>query len=128
MSIFDDFTTFNFSEGVPYVSITKNGLTFNKAVIMKLGYPRFVNLLISKERQMIAIRACHENDPSRAAFYNADKSSNILSVRWNHKDLLNTISSITGWILEEESFRVDGELIEEERAMLFNLAAAKRLG
>ena len=33
MSIFDGFTSFNFDEGVPYVSITKNGVTF-----MKMAY------------------------------------------------------------------------------------------
>ena len=38
MFFFDGFTAFNFNEGAPYVSITKNGVTFNKSVIMKLKY------------------------------------------------------------------------------------------
>ncbi len=33
------FSAFDFSEGVPYFSITQNGLTFNKAVVLKLGSP-----------------------------------------------------------------------------------------
>ena len=36
MSMFENFTTFNFNEGVPYVTVTKNGVAFNKGVIMKL--------------------------------------------------------------------------------------------
>ena len=30
------FSAFDFSEGVPYFSVTLNGLTFNKAVVLKL--------------------------------------------------------------------------------------------
>ena len=33
-----NFKTFDFSEGVPYISITSNGITFNKSVIMKMKY------------------------------------------------------------------------------------------
>ena len=127
MSLLDEFTKFNFTEGVPYVSITKNGLTFNKSVIMKLNYPRFVNLLISKDKQMIAICPCEEKDPNRAPFYNPQKNSNVLSVRWNHKDLLNTICALADWDLSLSSYRIDGVLIEEERAMLFDLSLAKEL-
>ena len=47
MSVLDGFTAFNFDEGVPYVSVTRNGVTFNKAVVMKLNYPENVLLLIS---------------------------------------------------------------------------------
>ena len=39
MSLLENFKPFNFNEGVPYVSITINGMTFNKSVIMKLEYP-----------------------------------------------------------------------------------------
>ena len=37
MSLLENFKAFNFNEGVPYVSVTSNGMTFNKSVIMKLG-------------------------------------------------------------------------------------------
>ena len=45
MSLLENFKAFNFNEGVPYVSVTSNGMTFNKSVIMKLGYPEHVLLL-----------------------------------------------------------------------------------
>ena len=43
MSLLENFKPFNFNEGVPYVSITINGMTFNKSVIMKLEYPESVS-------------------------------------------------------------------------------------
>ncbi len=127
MSIFENFTSFNFDEGVPYVSITKNGVTFNKAVIMKLNYPAFVQLLINPADKQIAIRACAENDPNSTAFFKPKSNPNIISVRWNVKDLLNTLQEITGWDLSKDGYRIDGILIKEENAMLFDLNNGKIL-
>lgn len=126
MAFFEGFETFNFDEGVPYVSITKNGVTFNKSVIMKLGYPEFVVLLINPETKMIAVKKCSEDTPQSASFYKSNEK-NILSVRWNAKDLLNTLQDISGWDLSMDAYRVDGSLIKEEGAMLFDLSQGKLL-
>ncbi len=127
VSIFDGFTMFDFNEGVPYVSVTKNGVSFNKSVIMKLNYPTHVQLLINAATKQIAIKACLPLENKAQAFYNAEKKSNVLSVRWNAKDLLNTISDITGWNYEVESYRIEGVLIPEEKAMLFDFNNAEIL-
>ena len=126
MGFFEGFETFNFDEGVPYVSITKNGVTFNKSVIMKLGYPEFVVLLINPETKMIAVKKCSEYTPQSTSFYK-NNEKNILSVRWNAKDLLNTLQDISGWDLSMDAYRVDGSLIKEEGAMLFDLSQGKLL-
>ena len=126
MSMFDGFKSFNFDEGVPYVSITKNGVTFNKAVIMKLNYPANVVLLINAEEKVIAIQKCTSDVKNSTTFYK-ENEKNILSVRWNARDLLNTLQDITGWDLSKDSYRVDGVLIVEENAMLFDLKTAKIL-
>ena len=55
-----NFKTFDFSEGVPYISITSNGITFNKSVIMKMKYPTYVKLLINESDKQIAVQACDE--------------------------------------------------------------------
>lgn len=126
MSILENFTPFNFHEGVPYVSITNNGITFNKSVIMKLGYPEYVLLLIDEETKRIAIQVCEAETENAASFYK-EKKSKIISVRWNSKDLLNTISTITGWDLEKNSYKVNGRLLKDENAMIFNLNEAIEL-
>lgn len=126
MSLLEDFKPFNFSEGVPYVSVTNNGMTFNKSVIMKLDYPEYVVLLIDETTKRIAIQACTQETANAVSFYR-EKKSNILSVRWNGRDLLNTIQNLTGWNLSNGGYRIDGALLKEDRAMLFDLNTAVEL-
>lgn len=127
MSILEGFTAFNFNEGVPYVSITKHGVTFNKGVVMKMECPKYVVLLISPSSGQIAIQACSESNPRAVIFYNDEKKKNAYSVRWNGRDLLNTITAMTGWDLGKEGYKVEGRLISEEKAMLFDLKCAEPL-
>lgn len=126
MSILDSFKTFDFSEGVPYVSITRNGITFNKSVVAKLGYPKFVLLLIDEVSKQIAIQVSDDTADKATSFYKP-KKSNVVSVRWNGKDLLNTLQGFMGWDLEKEAFKIEGALIKEENAMLFDLKNAVEL-
>ena len=118
-----NFKTFDFSEGVPYVSITNNGITFNKSVIMKMKYPAYVRLLINETDKQIAVQTCDEHDDKSVQFYK-EKSNGVLSVRWNAKDLINPISRICDWDLSQLSYRVNGILISEMKLMLFDLNEA----
>ncbi len=124
MPILDSFISYNFSAGVPYISITNNGITFNKAVVIKLDYPKHVVLLIDAESKRIAIQVCDNTTPNSVAFYK-EKKSNVISVRWNGRDLLNTIQEITGWDLKQSSYRVDGVFLKDENAILFDLKQAR---
>ncbi len=120
MSMLSGFTAFNFNEGVPYVSITPNGVTFNKSVVMKMEYPEYVVLLIDENSKRIAIQVCDESTPNAVRFYKS-KASGVISVRWNGKDLLNTIEAMMGWNLKETPYKADGILLKEEHAMIFDL-------
>lgn len=126
MSVLSGFKVFNFNEGVPYLSITTNGVTFNKSVVMKLDYPDYVLLLIDDRGQRIAVQACEQDTPNAVQFYKPNKRD-VISVRWNGKDLLNTIQGITGWNLRETAYRVDGVLLRDERAMIFDLNSATEM-
>lgn len=127
MSILDGFTAFDFNEGAPYVSITKNGVTFNKGVIKKLKQPAYVVLLINAKAKQIAIQVCDESTTNATTFFKEDKKSNLLSVRWNGRDLLNTISEIMEWDLVNDSYKVLGTHLIEENAMLFDLDKAEEI-
>lgn len=118
------FEVFDFSEGVPYVSVTNNGLTFNKSVIMKMNYPSTVKFLIDATEKQIAIQTCDENEEKSIQFYKP-KTNGVISVRLNARDLINTISRITGWNLKDESYRVMGVYIPECSLMLFDLKEAQ---
>ena len=119
------FSAFDFSEGVPYFSITQNGLTFNKAVVLKLGSPAFVRFLINEETHQVALQVCEESAPKAVAFYRPKKNG-VLSVRWSSQDLVATFKRLLENDFQEHGYRVDGELIEDG-LMLFDLNSAKPL-
>ena len=87
-----NFKPFNFQEGVPYLSVTENGVTFNKAVTLKMQKPEYVLFLIDRQEKMVALKACDEKTPNAVKFFNTNRNNAILSVRWNSRDLLNTLS------------------------------------
>ena len=121
-----NFKEFDFKEGVPYISVTNNGVTFNKSVVIKMGYPDFVKLLIDSSDCQIALQKCEESDDNSVQFHK-ERKNGVQSVRWNAKDLLNTISKITEWDLSQKSYRVTGEYYPEQEVMLFDLKDAREL-
>lgn len=122
-----NFKTFDFQEGAPFLSITNNGVTFNKSVVLKLGKPEFAQLLIDEDDKQLAIRACEQNDDGSNKFYNKNRKGTALAVRWNSKDLLATIERITGWNLKQAGYRVTGKYFPEDKLVLFDLKQAKAL-
>lgn len=122
----EGFRQFDFSEGVPYASVTQNGITFNKSVVKKLGLPPKVALLINDNEKQIAVQVRDENDESAVQFYKP-KKNNVISVRWNGRDLLNTISEMMDWDLKQDSYRVEGHILRDEKAIIFDLRNAEVL-
>ena len=118
------FAVFDFSEGIPYFSVTSNGVTFNRAVPLKLGTPAFVRLLINESTRQVALQVCDESTPKAVAFYKP-KTNGVLSVRWNAQDLVATFKRLMESDLQH-GFRVNGELIENG-LMVFDLNTAKAL-
>ncbi len=120
------FEVVNLTIGSPYISITKNGVTFNKASIVKLGKPACVKLLMNKSDKMIAVQSCNDLDENATAFYKPKKSG-LITVRWNNGELINTISRLMSWNLNEDGYRIDGDFLDEENAMVFDLKKAKSI-
>ena len=126
MSELNGFVEYNFDVGVASVSITPNGITFNRSVAMKLNYPEHVVLLINAESKQIAIKSCDSNASHATPFYKERKDGEpVRSVRWNNRELLNNLSEMMGWNLQQISHRVDGKFLPQENAMLFDLTKAK---
>ena len=118
------FAVFDFSEGIPYFSVTSNGVTFNRAVTLKLGTPAFVRLLINESTRQVALQVCDESTPKAVAFYKP-KTNGVLSVRRNAQDLVATFKRLMESDLQH-GFRVNGELVENG-LMVFDLNTAKAL-
>ena len=128
MSELQGFMVFDFDEGVASMSVTQNGITFNKSTVIKLDYPTHAVLLINAEQKQIAVQACSSDTPKAAVFYKEqDDDKPVRSVRWNSKDLLNRISQIMGWDLKQMGYRIEGRLLPADHAILFDLTKAQEL-
>lgn len=120
----EGFETINLAVGSPYMSVTKNGITFNKASIVKLGKPSHVKLLMNKKDKLIAIQPCSKDDQDATSFFKPKKSG-LVTVRWNNGELINTVARLMSWDLEENVRRIDGMYWEEDNAMVFDLKQAR---
>ncbi len=121
----DGFVAFDFNVGVPSASITPNGVTFNRSVVIKMNYPEHVVLMVNKETKQIAIKACTAETQRAVTFYKQQAENKaIQSVRWNNRDLLNCLSEMMDWDLKKVSHRVEGKLLPEANIMLFDLTKA----
>ena len=129
MTALEGFKPFDYSVGVASASVTSNGVTFNRAVVHKLGKPAYVVLLINTERKQIAIQVCEEGTPLAIDFFKERKEGEApRSVRWNSRDLRNTLVEMMDWDLGKTSYRIEGRLVAEEKAMIFDLTQATELG
>lgn len=121
--MFEGFKILNLSVGLSAMSITANGVTFNKTSILKLGKPLYVVPMINYNLRQMAIRTCNKNDEGAAQFLR-NPEGKVLVVRWNNADLLQTIEAMMGWNLKEQGYKASGEHFPEENAMLFDLTKA----
>ena len=119
----EGFKQYNMTIGTASVSITENGIAFSKTTIIKMDKVPYVKLLIDEEGKRSAIQKAWEDDEGAISFYNNQK---IVSVRWNNKELLKTIAKMMNWELSGNVYRVDGDYVAEEEAMIFDLKEAEK--
>ena len=115
----------NLTSGLPYVSITDNGITFSKNAVIKMGKPKNVVLLMNEEKKMIAVQICDANEEGSIQFFKNIKSINV---RINNKDFIYTLSRLMNWNIKEEGYRILGDWYENEQVMIFDLTKAALLG
>lgn len=122
----DGFKPFTFGNTGPSVSITKNGVTFNKAAVDKLGSPQYALLLINEKEKKLAVKKTSSTDPLAVPFCAAIKKG-APSVRWNSKELLRAICSMTGWDFSgnsNASYKIFATHDRSEGALIIDLTAA----
>ena len=121
----DGFRIINLISGLPSLSITKNGVGFNKTAIIKMDYAEKVLLMINEDKKMLAIQKCENDTPGATQFYK--KQRNVV-VRWNNADLISTLEKMMDWNVKKTGYKAIGELISEEQAIVFNLKEATQIG
>ena len=118
---FEVFDYYSHSHSKPaYMSITENGITFNKTCILFLGFPKDITFLINKEKKQIAIMPC-ETGKNSIPFC---KNKECKSKRINLSLLKQKIQEITKWDLLKDSYRIRATLLKEDNVLLFDLKKA----
>lgn len=122
MKMLEGFKRYDIAIGTSSVSITDNGIAFSKAAIIRLGKPEYVIFLMDENGKRIAIQKAEKSDDGAIQFYSPKKKN--ISVRWNNKDLLKALAEIMNWELAGNIYKVEGEYISAENAMIFDLKNA----
>lgn len=117
----EGFKRYDIAIGTSSVSITDNGIAFSKAAIIRIGKPEYVVFLMNENDKKIAIQKAEKNDEGAIQFYTKKKN---VSVRWNNKDLLKTITEMMNWKLSGNIYKAEGEYVSAENAMIFDLKNA----
>ena len=126
MADLSTFTTLSFGATGPFASVTRNGVTFNKAAVDRMGSTQYVLLLLDESAKQFAIQKCTQNTPQAMPFVAAIKPG-APSVRWGSKEFLKILRRLTGWPLEDRAckgFKVPGEYQRADSAMVFDLTKA----
>lgn len=121
MSIFDseDFKPLEKIAGRAVISITSSGVSFSKQAVSKLSYANYVQVFISQSKKILGVKVCEEGAPNATKFVNQDKKR-VDYVRWNNADFTKEINSIATPEAIKAGYKVEGEFIEEENALLFD--------
>lgn len=108
------------------MTVSNYGVSFSKAAVVRLGKPEYAKLLINSEEKIFAVQVSNEFDEDANVFYRK-KSNNVITARWNSKELLQMISKMMEWDLEEASYKIIGEYYPEESAILFDMKRAESI-
>ena len=116
----EGFEPFTFGNVGASVSITKNGVTFSKNAVDKIGRPAAVLLWVSRSLCQFAIKPCSINEMNAIPFLVPDSKSP--SVRWNNKEFLKLISSLMKWDLKScGGYKVSGAYNRQDKTLTFDL-------
>lgn len=116
----ENFKPYTVTSGLPTMTISSYGVSFSKAAVVRLGKPEYAKLLINSEQKMFAVQASDEHDDEANIFYRK-KSNNVVTARWNSKELLQMISKMMEWNLEDASYKILGEYYPDESVLIFDL-------
>lgn len=120
----EGFKPIELMSGSAVLSVTSNGLSFNKNVISKMMAPEYIRFMVNAETKQLAIQTVSKDIAFSVPF--AKKGiDNKNGIRYNNRDLEHSIESLMDWDLSTKVYRIDGIYHEEDHAMIFNLTTAR---
>ena len=111
-------------QGSSFMSITDNGINFNKNVVKHMQGAEYIIILCNSNKKQIAIQKCNKGRENSIQFYRDEKNF-INGVRFNNREVVQMIVSMMDWNLKEFNYRVDGFMTEDRNSMIFDLNSAR---
>lgn len=111
--------------GSSFLSVTNNGITFNKNSIQRLKMPEYVVFLLNSVEKKIAVQVCSDaSDRDSIPFCQKGKDYKN-GLRINNRELQQQLASMMNWNLKDKNYRIDGIYLDAESAMIFDMNSAR---
>ena len=110
--------------GSSFLSVTENGLNFNKNVVKHMNKAESIILLCNSSKKQIAIQKCDKGTENSIPFYRDEKNLTT-GVRFNNREIQQMIAAMMNWNLQEFNYRADGFTTNDRSTMIFNLNSAR---
>ena len=110
-------------QGSSFMSITDNGINFNKNVVKHMQGAENIILLCNSTKKQIAIQKCDKGRENSIQFYRDEKNF-VNGVRFNNREVVQMIVSMMNW--QEFNYRADGFLTSDRNTMIFDLNSARK--
>lgn len=120
MSVLDAFVPENSGMGAIFVSVTGYGMTFSKASVEALGFPRLVRVYYDRKGKRFAVAPSLREEGART-FVRDPEGPRAGFVRWNDRRLLDQVISLGALELGENGLRVMGEYVPGENILVYDL-------
>lgn len=119
MSILDDFKIEHRSVAEPYITVADYGITFPTATINCLNKSPYIHVYFDDVKKRVAFQAC-EKDADAFPFFNPSVKNTF--VRWSNYRIRDHICRLLEIEPTKKGIRLNGEYLEDENVLLFNLS------
>ena len=117
-SILDSFELLNSPE-LPFITLSKYGITFSKNSLIQLEYAHYVHAYIDRKRKLFAVKPCPLDEAALELVSHSKQKPNY--IRWRNRSLLRTLASLSGADVNSGSVRIRGKYIPDEDVIIFDL-------
>ena len=112
-------------QGSSFLSVTSNGLNFNKNVVKHMKRAESIKIFCNSAKKQLAIQKCGKDDENSISFYRDEKNLTN-GVRFNNREVQQMIATMMNWNLNEYNYRAYGFLADDGETMIFDLNNAGR--
>ena len=97
-----------------------NKIYIGKKTMAALGMPQYVHLLVDRKEKWLFVKACKRDKDAFNVYYSPVDGDEI-RYTINEKPLLLWFSRIIGLDKDSQSIRFEGNFMEEENAVFFDM-------